>query len=173
MCREWNRGYAKVYIGTLRLTRAVRLFPVLQRELRLFPPAQLIYLAREESYSARSKKGDKCICERYVRLMAKRKARILLIDEDPARLSSAATILILSGYSVLPLSCPELFVTLKRGNYDWRFDLVLIRAVLDADTENLFETQLGLVPARKLSRAARWILTCLRSWTIYWQGQGQ
>ena len=86
--------------------------------------------------------------------MAERKARILLIDEDSARLSSAATILILSGYSVLPLSCPELFVTLKRGNYDWRFDLALIRAVLDANTENLFQTQLRLVPARKLSRAA-------------------
>ena len=86
--------------------------------------------------------------------MAERKARILLIDEDPARLSSAATILILSGYSVLPLSCLELSVTLKRGNYDWRFDLVLIRAVLDADTENLFETQLRHVPVRRLSRAA-------------------
>ena len=86
--------------------------------------------------------------------MAERKARILLIDEDPARLSSAATILILSGYSVLPLNCHELSVTLKRGNYDWRVDLVLIRAVLDADTENLFETQLRLAPIRKLSRAA-------------------
>ena len=86
--------------------------------------------------------------------MAKGKARILLIDEDPARLSSAATILIPSGYSVLLLSCLELFVTLKRGNYDWRFDLALIRAVLDADTENLFEMQLRLVTVRKLSRAA-------------------
>ena len=70
--------------------------------------------------------------------MAKRKARILLIDEDPARLSSAATLLILSGYSVLPLNCHELFVILERGNYDWRADLVLIRAVLEADTGSLF-----------------------------------
>ena len=85
--------------------------------------------------------------------MAKRKARILLIDEDPARLSSAATLLILSGYSVLSLNCLELSVTLKRRDYDWRADLVLIRAVLDADTESLFETQLGQVPIRKLSRA--------------------
>ena len=92
-------------------------------------------------------------CERYFSFMAKRKARILLIDEDPARLSSAATLLILSGYSVLPLNCHELFVTLKRGNYDWQADLVLIRAVLDADSESRFETQLGHVPIRKLSRA--------------------
>ena len=95
-----------------------------------------------------------CIWERYVNFMAERKTRILLIDEDPARLSSAATILILSGYSVLPLNCLELYVTLKRGNYDWRVDLVLIRAVLDADTEDLFEAQLRHVPIRKLSRAA-------------------
>ncbi len=85
--------------------------------------------------------------------MAERKARILLIDEDPARLSSAATILILAGYSVLPLNCYELSVILTRGNFDWRADLVLIRAALDADTENLFEAQLHLAPIRKLSRA--------------------
>jgi hypothetical protein len=86
--------------------------------------------------------------------MKERKARILLIDENPARLSSAATILIVSGYSVLPLNCIELSIILKQGNYDWRFDLVLIRAVLDAGTEPLFEMLLHRVPVRKLSRAA-------------------
>ena len=114
-----------------------------------------IYLARKESCSARPKKGDKRILDGYVSFMKERKARILLIDENPARLSSAATILIVSGYAVFPApTALELFITLQRGNYDWQFDLVLIRAALDADTENLFGMQLQRVPVRKLSRAA-------------------
>ena len=89
---------------------------------------------------------------RYVGSMAERKARILLIDEDPIRLSSAATLLILSGYSVLALNCKELSVALNRDRYDWRVDLVLIRAVLDAATENLLENHSRFTPIRKLSR---------------------
>lgn len=144
----------------LKLTSGLSFCPrcpivsLLQRQTQFVSARPRIYLAREEYHSARLKKGDKRIWERYVSFMAERKVRILLIDEDSARLSSAATILILSGYSVLPLTCLELFVTLKRGNYDWLADLVLIRAVLDAGTENLFETQLRFVPVRKLSRAA-------------------
>ena len=84
--------------------------------------------------------------------MAERKARILLIDEDSARLSSAATQLILSGYSVLPLNCQELAGILSRNYYDWRVDLVLIRATLDAATEKLLQNHMHFVPIRKLSR---------------------
>lgn len=91
---------------------------------------------------------------RYVSSMAERKARILLIDEDPIRLSSAATLLILSGYSVLALNCQELSVALNRDRYDWRVDLVLIRAVLDAATENLLDDHSHFIPIRKLSRVA-------------------
>jgi hypothetical protein len=83
--------------------------------------------------------------------MAERKARILLIDEDPIRLSSAATHLILSGYSVLGLNSKELSVALNRDRDDWRLDLVLIRAVLDAATENLLENHSRFTPIRKLS----------------------
>lgn len=131
-----------------------RLSPVPQHERELVSARPAIYLARNESCSARPKKGDKCILDGYVSFMKERKARILLIDENPARLSSAATILIVSGYSVFPLNSLELFITLQRGNYDWQFDLVPIRASLDADTRNLFEMQLHRVPVRNLSRAA-------------------
>lgn len=86
--------------------------------------------------------------------MAERKARILLIDEDPIRLSSAATLLILSGYSVLALNRQELSDAMHRDRFDWRVDLVLIREVLDAATENLFENHLRFTPIRKLSRVA-------------------
>ena len=100
------------------------------------------------------KKGDRCILSRYVSSMAERKARILLIDEDPIRLSSAATLLILSGYSVLALNRQELSDAMHRDRFDWRVDLVLIREVLDAATENLFENHLRFTPIRKLSRVA-------------------
>ncbi len=85
--------------------------------------------------------------------MAAHKTRILLIDENPARRSSAATLLILSGYSVLALDCAELHVLLERSNYGWRSDLVLMRTVLDSATEKLFLRQLGSVPIRRLSAA--------------------
>jgi CheY-like chemotaxis protein len=86
--------------------------------------------------------------------MAIGSGRILLVDENPSRRRSAATLLILSGYSVLPLDCPELHVTLLRSNYNWGVDLILLRAVLDSETENLLARKLGDVPIQKLSFAS-------------------
>ena len=99
------------------------------------------------------KRGNRPL-KRYLCSMAAHISRILLIDENPVRLSSAATILILSGHSVFALDCAELRALLARGTYNWRIDLVLMRAVLDIDTETLFEEQLGRVPIRRVSPAA-------------------
>jgi hypothetical protein len=125
----------------------------LQHIARFRPPRQTMSLSTEPVPFVEKRVTD-VFGARYVGSMAERKARILLIDEDPIRLSSAATLLILSGYSVLALNCQELSVALNRDRYDWRVDLVLIRAVLDAATEKLFENHLRFTPIRKLSRVA-------------------
>lgn len=110
--------------------------------------------AREVTYSNRTKVISNPPESVYLCSMPVHKGRILLVDDNPFRLSSAATILILSGYSVFALDCAELYVLLQKGDYRWRIDLVLIRAALDSATEKLFFQQLGSVPVRRLSQGA-------------------
>lgn len=110
--------------------------------------------ARKVTHSNRTKVMSNPLESVYLCSMAVHKGRILLIDENPIRLSSAATLLILSGYSVFALGCAELYVLLERGDYRWRIDLVLIRAVLDSAKEKLLLQQLGSVPVRRLFPAA-------------------
>ena len=79
---------------------------------------------------------------------------ILLVDDNPDRLSLATTVLILAGHSMLSVSSRELTNLLTGANRDWRIGLILIRASLDSATEELIGQQFNNVPRFHLSQAA-------------------
>ncbi len=116
------------------------------------PVRAFLHPIQQEVHSGGLKKSGNFAAKRYFRCMA-RHGTILFIDENPARLWSAVTILVFSGYSVIPFDCVELRAALERGSQDWQVDLVLIRAVLDAETESLFAQQMRCVRVRRLSHA--------------------
>lgn len=82
--------------------------------------------------------------------MPSQKGRVLLIDDNPIRLTHAATELIVAGFSVLPLSTFELSGMLASRTQRWQIDVALVRVTLDTTLENLLSERFGDVPIGKL-----------------------
>jgi hypothetical protein len=82
------------------------------------------------------------------------KFRILVVDDNPLRLSAVATALILRRFSVLPVNSCELSRILSGNRDDWKADLVLLGSTLDGANEGLIGKTFRNTPIQRLSPVA-------------------